>query len=355
MSSGGSLLPSFLAGVVCSAAMGVALWPSLTAPVERERSTAQLESASLRERILSNDRRIQQLEHLLDTHDASCKQKLSAAVDDANSVASSACSARTRELVANQEAAAAAALAACQEAAAASLPASPEPVTCDPCVAASPERGIESVTVIGGGAAAKWVLRPAADGAPQAGGSDELLISFHGRAGNETVASAERIVHQLGGHMAGPVTGWDAALRSMRSGEVAAFVFATEAGSAGAAEALPLSSQATDGGQSRSSVPTVYEVEVHELTKVEALSPAADRSVLKTLLRPGVGVETPSDGTSPSASHLPLHTGRLDGPTSLFTPAHRPSPSSLHRRESESRPHHRSGRRWWWQPPDLGG
>ena len=277
------LLPAFVAGVCCAAAVGVAVWPTFSAPLERERSSALLEAAGLRERLLTQDRRVQELQTLHDTHDGACAQRISgavlSAVEKAQADAARDAAAELAEEVARHRREVEEASASCD---ALMAHASNETTVVDeaPVLTTRSDDCAASVQVLGvGSAAAKWVRTVAPEGAPLAGAADELVISYHGRAGNRTLGAGERVVRPLGGRAPGPVAGWDVALRSMRVGEVSTFVFAVDGEASSTEDELP-----------------TYEVELHKLTPVEDLSRAADRSVLKTVLQRGIGSETPADG-----------------------------------------------------------
>ena len=134
---------------------------------------------------------------------------------------------------------------------------------------------------------AKWVLQPGTGSPPR--GADEVRFGYSctlDEASNRTaVLSGSDVGLSMGART--PLPGLDAALRSMLPAERALF-------SLSAAEAFGAD------GESALGVPphaTVHcELELRALTPVEDVSAAADRSVLKTRLVVGRGVETPADG-----------------------------------------------------------
>ena len=154
---------------------------------------------------------------------------------------------------------------------------------CDTCTSSCLERA----QLVGEGAmAAKWLLQASArPDAAQPGRVDEVLISFRSRGGNQTVDAADSVRHLLiDGH--GPVPGWAVAIRSMRCGERAAFLFSAPAASSGGSSAPVVGASAS----------VVYEIELHEVTRVHDLSPDGNRTLLKTVVDVGAGAETPADG-----------------------------------------------------------
>ena len=137
---------------------------------------------------------------------------------------------------------------------------------------------------------AKWVLQPGAGSPPR--GADEVRFGYSCTLGGEGEASNRTAV--LSGGDVGlsmgtqtPLPGLDAALRSMLPAERALF-------SLSAAEAFGAEG---DGALGVPPHATVHcELQLVALTPVEDVSAAADRSVLKTRLVGGRGVETPADG-----------------------------------------------------------
>ncbi|EOD08228.1 hypothetical protein EMIHUDRAFT_465658 [Emiliania huxleyi CCMP1516] len=160
---------------------------------------------------------------------------------------------------------------------------------------------------------AKEVVEPPAAGAAQPSGADDVMLTAvvrppeGGRAGVAGCVDEEQRYErlELPLHQAGSVLGLDAAplaIGSMRAGERAAFFVAAGGGCPG---------------------PLGLELHLHAVAEVEDLSSDGGRSVLKRVLSPGKGRETPARGAtltvrlgSPSlanASLVPAAAAALGG------------------------------------------
>eukprot|EP00962_Isochrysis_galbana_P028477 scaffold9001_cov127-Isochrysis_galbana.AAC.1 len=137
---------------------------------------------------------------------------------------------------------------------------------------------------------AKETLTPPLAGAARPSGADDVTVSVSVRHSGGEAARHARVEVPL--HLAGErlgLRGLPFALGSMAVGERARFLFAPELGYGPRGDAGRVAPLDTD---------LQAEVELHAVAEVEDLSTDGDRTVLKRVLTPGKGSETPSTGAT---------------------------------------------------------
>ena len=134
---------------------------------------------------------------------------------------------------------------------------------------------------------AKWELQAGKPGTQSPRGADEVSLDFECTQEEAPLHAGTEVPHRMGDlEDAALLPGLDAALRSMLPGERAFFSLAPTDALGARVEAL--------GGAPQATVHCA--VALLSLTQIEDVSAMADRSVLKTQLAAGRGVETPKDG-----------------------------------------------------------
>jgi tetratricopeptide (TPR) repeat protein len=165
---------------------------------------------------------------------------------------------------------------------------------CEVCAPAAPPRGAVSRLDDGGttmlSGVAKETLIPPPAGAARPTGADDVTVSVTVRHAGGEAARHARVELPL--HLAGDrlgLRGLPLALSSMAVGERARFLFAPELGYG----------PRGDPGRGVPPASTVEAgIELHAVAEVEDLSTDGDRSVLKRVLTPGKGSETPGTGAT---------------------------------------------------------
>ena len=247
MSSGARMVFAFVAGILCCATTLMFVWPAITESLEICRTLAEVTEA----KVARADAAAAQQEQRVEALTASLESERA-------SVAAAAQQEQRIEVL----------TASLESALAASANATTPPPSC-----------VGSAEVPLG--VAKWELEAAKAGSTRPSPVDELSLAF----ADELSRVASRRIHRLGEPAAaggGGAAAWEAALRSMRVGERAAFKLGEAEREA--AEGLP---RGADG---------LVEVTLEEITPMLDLSPSAARPLLKTTLRlprPGAG---PTDG-----------------------------------------------------------